>query len=37
MDRFAIAREATGVRVNLDRLYRQDENPAEWAAAVVKV
>ena len=37
MDRFAITREAAGVRVNLDKLYRQDEDPTEWAAAVVKV
>jgi nitrite reductase/ring-hydroxylating ferredoxin subunit len=37
MDRFAITREATGVRVYLDKLYRQDEDAAEWAGAMVKV
>ncbi|HEX4684519.1 MAG TPA: Rieske (2Fe-2S) protein [Gemmatimonadaceae bacterium] len=37
MDRFAISREATGVRVDLDKLYRQDQNAAQWAAAVVKL
>jgi nitrite reductase/ring-hydroxylating ferredoxin subunit len=37
MDRFAITREPTGVRIYLDKLYRQDHNAAEWAVAVVKV
>ena len=35
MDRFAIKREEATVVVNLDALYREDENAAQWAAAVV--
>jgi nitrite reductase/ring-hydroxylating ferredoxin subunit len=35
MDRFAIKREAEEIVVNLDALYREDENKAEWANAVV--
>jgi len=35
MDRFAITRDGTTLRVDLDLLYRSDESPAEWSAAVV--
>lgn len=35
MDRFAIARSGDSVVVDVDRLYRADEQPAEWKAAVV--
>lgn len=35
MDRFAIKRDGEGVAVDLDSLYRQDENRAAWDAAVV--
>lgn len=37
MDRFQIVREGNTVRVNLDKLYRQDKQPTEWTAAVVKL
>jgi nitrite reductase/ring-hydroxylating ferredoxin subunit len=37
MDRFAIAREGNNIRVNLDKLYRQDKDTAAWTAAVVKL
>jgi len=33
LDRFAVRREGAQILVNLDLLYRQDENAAEWAAA----
>lgn len=35
MDRFAVKREGDNLSVNLDALYREDENPAQWAAALV--
>jgi Rieske Fe-S protein len=35
LDRFAVKRDADSLVVNLDLLYRQDENAAEWAAAFV--
>lgn len=35
MDRFAVKRDGENLVVNLDALYRQDENPAEWAAAII--
>ena len=35
MDRFAIARDGVGVSVDLDKLYQEDTDSAEWAAAVV--
>lgn len=34
MDRFAVKHDENLI-VNLDALYREDENPAEWAAAFV--
>lgn len=35
MDRFAVRSEADNLLVNLDALYREDENAAEWASACV--
>lgn len=35
MDRFAVKRDGENLAVNLDALYRQDENSAEWASAIV--
>ena len=35
MDRFAIARTGANVSVDLDKLYQQDTDEAEWNAAVV--
>jgi nitrite reductase/ring-hydroxylating ferredoxin subunit len=37
MDRFAIAQQGSGVAVDLDKLYQQDSDSAQWAAAVVKL
>lgn len=37
MDRFAIARDAAGVRVDLEKLYEADKDTTEWTAAVVKL
>jgi nitrite reductase/ring-hydroxylating ferredoxin subunit len=35
LDRFAVRRDADNLLVNLDALYREDENAAEWASAFV--
>lgn len=35
MDRFAVRLEGQSMIVDVDKFYRQDKNPAEWAAAVV--
>ena len=35
MDRLAIRRDGMKVIVGLDRLFKSDQNAAEWAAAVV--
>ena len=35
MDRLAIRRQGMQVIVGLDRLFKSDQNPAEWAAATV--
>ena len=35
MDRFAVKRDGENLAVNLDALYREDENPAQWKAAVI--
>jgi Rieske Fe-S protein len=35
MDRLAIRRDGSVLVVDVDRMFRQDENPAEWAGAVV--
>jgi Rieske Fe-S protein len=37
MDRFAITRDGTGVTVDLDKLYQEDTDGEEWAAAVVRL
>jgi nitrite reductase/ring-hydroxylating ferredoxin subunit len=37
LDRFAIKREGETVVVNLDALYREDENAAQWAIAFVNL
>ena len=37
MDRYAIQQQATGIVVDLDKLYQEDEDAAQWAAAVVHV
>ena len=37
MDRFAVRQEGEKVVVNLDRLYQQDKDPAEWKAALIQV
>ena len=37
LDRFAVRREADRLMVNLDLLYREDEDAAEWARAVVSL
>jgi Rieske Fe-S protein len=35
LDRFAVKRDGNNAVVNLDALYREDENAAQWAAAFV--
>jgi Rieske Fe-S protein len=35
LDRFAVRRDADNLLVNLDALYREDENAAQWATAFV--
>jgi nitrite reductase/ring-hydroxylating ferredoxin subunit len=37
MDRFAIVAQGAGVAVDLDKLYEQDTDGPQWAAAVVKL
>ncbi len=37
LDRFAVRREGNQLLVNLDLLYEQEANAAEWAAAVVQL
>jgi nitrite reductase/ring-hydroxylating ferredoxin subunit len=37
MDRFAIAVTGGSVTVDLDKLYQEDEDNAQWTAAVVKL
>jgi len=37
MDRFAISQQAGGIAVDLDKLYEEDKDTAEWNAAVVRV
>lgn len=37
MDRFAIQKSGTGVVVDVDQMYQQDENEAQWKTAFVKV
>jgi Rieske Fe-S protein len=35
LDRFAVTRDGNNLMVNLDALYREDENAAQWTAAFV--
>jgi hypothetical protein len=37
MDRFSIRRAADKVVVDVNAMYKQDEDPAGWNAAVVKL
>lgn len=37
MDRFAVSRDAGNVVVDLDRLYREDDDPDLWKAAFLKL
>ena len=37
MDRLAIRRQGNQVVVGLDRLFRSDQTPAEWAAAMIQL
>jgi Rieske Fe-S protein len=37
LDRFAVRRESEQLFVNLDALYREDKNSAEWIAAFVQL
>lgn len=35
LDRFAVHREGNNVHVNLDKLYQEDDNEAEWKTAFI--
>jgi len=37
MDRFAVRREGASVVVDVDRLYKQTDDPRAWAAAAVQL
>ena len=37
MDRFAITQDGAGVHVDVDKLYQEDADGAQWAAAFVKL
>lgn len=37
LDRFAVRQEGATVVANLDRLFKQDENQAEWSAAFITI
>jgi len=37
MDRYAIQSQANGIVVDLDKLYQEDEDGAQWAAAVIRL
>jgi nitrite reductase/ring-hydroxylating ferredoxin subunit len=37
MDRFAVRREGNQLLVALDHLYRSDQQPKEWGAAVIQL
>ena len=37
MDRFALRRDGDNVVVDLDKLYQQDKDAAEWKAAFIQV
>ncbi|HEY7234516.1 MAG TPA: Rieske (2Fe-2S) protein [Gemmatimonadaceae bacterium] len=36
MDRFAVRRDGDNVVVDLDKLYQQDKDPANWKAALIQ-
>jgi hypothetical protein len=37
MDRFAVRRDGDKVIVDLDKLYQQDKDSAEWKSAFIQV
>jgi len=37
MDRFAVEKDGSSIRVDVDKLYREDEHSEQWIAALVKV
>jgi hypothetical protein len=37
MDRLAVRRDGDVLVVDVERMFKQDENPAEWASAFVSV
>lgn len=37
MDRFAIQRQGANVVIDVDKMYEEDENEAEWKTAFIKV
>lgn len=37
MDRFAVRRDGDNIVVDIDKLYRQDKDPAEWKAAEISL
>ncbi len=37
MDRFAVKRDAANIVVDLDRLFRQDQDAADWEAAFITI
>ena len=37
MDRLAIKRQGNSVVVDLDQMYQEDDNEAQWKAALVKL
>ena len=37
MDRFAIQREGSNVMVDVDQMFEEDENEAQWKTAFVKI
>jgi hypothetical protein len=37
MDRFGLRREGDQIIVNVSQYYRQDQNRAEWEAAVLSL
>ena len=37
MDRFTIHKDGAKVVVDVNAMYKQDEDPAGWSAAVVKL
>ena len=37
MDRFGVRKDGATIVADLERYYRQDQNPAEWGAAFIEV